>query len=274
MSKAIEQSIKEKLKNISKKEGVAFNALLETLFLERFMVRVAKSQHRENLVFKGGMCLAQYLVIGRETRDLDFLVQKVVTNETKIREMFIEISSIKNEDGIVFEVMDVGLLSIEHKKYPGYRLSIQGNLGQVKQKVSVDVGVGDVVRPRLLDVELLHDKGPLFEYAVTLNAYPPEYIFAEKLEAIIHLGESNSRMKDFFDCYQMIQDKNISKEDFKEAILAIFANRGTKVGLVPDFAELLETRWNGFARLNKITDLKLDTTIRQINVFLNQIGVS
>lgn len=273
MSKAIEQSIKEKLKNISKKEGVAFNALLETLFLERFMVRVAKSKHRENLIFKGGMCLAQYLDIGRETRDLDFLVQKIESNETKIREMFIAISSVEVEDGVEFEVMDVGLLSIEHKKYPGYRLGIQGKLGQVKQKVSVDVGVGDVVRPRLLDVELLHDKGPLFEDAVTLNAYPPEYIFAEKLEAIIHLGESNSRMKDFFDCYQMIQNKDIQKDNFWEAINNTFSNRGTQIGLVPDVAEILAIRWNGFARLNKLPDLKLMMIIDELNRFLKSIGI-
>jgi predicted nucleotidyltransferase component of viral defense system len=273
MSKAIEQSIKEKIKNISKKEGVAFNALLETFFLERFMVRVAKSRYRENLVFKGGMCLAQYLDLGRETRDLDFLVQKIESNETKIREMFISISSVEVEDGVEFEVLDVGLLSIEHKKYPGYRLGIQGKLGQVKQKVSVDVGVGDVVRPRLIDVELLHDKGPLFEDSVTLNAYPPEYIFAEKLEAIIHLGESNSRMKDFFDCFQMIQNKEIDKDNFKEAIHATFTNRGTGIGLIPDVAEILSTRWNGFGRLNKIGDLKLSTVIYEINKFLERIAI-
>jgi predicted nucleotidyltransferase component of viral defense system len=74
MSKAIEQSVKEKLKNISKKEGVAFQILLETLFLERFMVRLATSNYNKNFIFKGGMCLDQYLEMGRETRDLDFLM--------------------------------------------------------------------------------------------------------------------------------------------------------------------------------------------------------
>lgn len=274
MSKAIEQSIKEKLKNISKKEGVAFNTLLETLFLERFMVRVAKSKYRENLVFKGGMCLAQYLDLERDTRDLDFLVQRLESSEASMREMFIEIASIKLEDGLEFEVIDVGLLSIEHKKYPGYRLGIQGKLGQVRQKVSVDVGVGDVVRPRLLDVELLHDKRPLFEDSVSLNSYPPEYIFAEKFEAIIHLGELNSRMKDFFDCFQIIQSQDIHKDNFKGAIHATFTNRGTKIGLVPDVAEVLETRWNGFARLNKITGQRLNEVIVEINNFLKAIGIN
>ncbi len=45
----------------------------------------------------------------------------------------------------------------------------------------------------------MNDKGALFEEGITLSAYPPEYIFSEKLEAIIYLDEANSRMKDFHD---------------------------------------------------------------------------
>ena len=81
MSKAKEQSIKEKLKNKSRKEAIAFNTLLETFFLERFMARISKSKFKENLIFKGGMCLAQYLSLGRETRDLDFLLHKIDSSQ-------------------------------------------------------------------------------------------------------------------------------------------------------------------------------------------------
>jgi predicted nucleotidyltransferase component of viral defense system len=68
MSKASEQSIKERLKNISKREGIAFNILLESLFLERFLVRIAVSKYKDHFIFKGGMCLDQYLDLGREDR--------------------------------------------------------------------------------------------------------------------------------------------------------------------------------------------------------------
>jgi predicted nucleotidyltransferase component of viral defense system len=273
MSKAIEQSIKEKLKNISKKEGVSFQILLETLFLERFMVRLATSKYKENFIFKGGMCLDQYLEMGRETRDLDFLMHKMESNAEKIQKIFEEVSFTKMNDGFEFTGVELDLLSIEHKKYPGYRMSITGKLGQIKQKITVDVGVGDVVRPRLLDVELLHDKGPLFESSISINAYPTEYIFAEKYEAIIHLGESNGRMKDFYDCYQLIQETSISKDNFKDAIQATFTNRGTKLTPIPDIADQLSVRWSGFVRKNKISDLKLSIVILEINNFLKKIGL-
>ena len=43
MSRATEQSIKQKLKNISKEMKTPFNVLLDALFLERFLVRIGKS---------------------------------------------------------------------------------------------------------------------------------------------------------------------------------------------------------------------------------------
>ncbi|MFY7994383.1 MAG: nucleotidyl transferase AbiEii/AbiGii toxin family protein [Bacteriovoracaceae bacterium] len=273
MSKAIEQSVKEKLKNIAKKEGVAFQILLETLFLERFMVRLAASNYHKNFIFKGGMCLDQYLEMGRETRDLDFLMYKIESNADKVQKIFEEVASIKMNDGFEFIDIKLDLLSIEHKKYPGYRMGVTGKLGQIKQLITVDVGVGDVVRPKLIEVELLQDQGPIFETSIKVSAYPPEYIFAEKFEAIIHLGESNGRMKDFYDCMQIIQEASISKEEFKEAIEATFSNRGTKVGLIPDHAVKLALRWSGFVRKNKISNVEIGEVILIINEFLQKIGI-
>lgn len=39
--KEIEQKVKAKLKKISKDEGIIFNNLLETLFLERVLARIS-----------------------------------------------------------------------------------------------------------------------------------------------------------------------------------------------------------------------------------------
>lgn len=193
MSKATEQSIKQKLKNISKELNTPFNLLLDTLFLERFLVRIGNSSYSEKLIFKGGMCLSQFIELGRETRDIDFLLTQVKGNIESIKSMIEEIASIDAGDNFLFSQAEVGELSIEHKKYPGYRISIQGQLGQIKNKVSIDIGVGDIVRPRALEVELMKSKEPLFEKSINLKSYPPEYIFSEKIEAILHLGEANSR---------------------------------------------------------------------------------
>ncbi len=80
----------------------------------------------------------------------------------------------------------VNELSFTHKKYPGFRISITGKVGQIRNKVSIDIGVGDVVRPRVIEIELLKASQPLFEDSISLIAYPPKYIFSEKLARIFH----------------------------------------------------------------------------------------
>lgn len=273
MSKASEQSIKERLKNISKREGVAFNILLESLFLERFLVRIAASKYKDHFIFKGGMCLDQYLDLGRETRDLDFLLYKIDSDIKKVTSIIEEVVRFENEDSIVFTNITVDTLSIEHKKYPGYRLGITGILGQIKQKITIDFGVGDVVRPRMLAVELMKDKIPLFEERLELRAYPPEFIFAEKLEAIIHLDDLNGRMKDYHDCIQIIRDSSIPKDEFRSAILDTFTNRGTTFAYIPNHEEKLGQRWSSFLKRNKTEASDLSQIILEINTFLKLIGL-
>jgi predicted nucleotidyltransferase component of viral defense system len=273
MSKASEHSVKERLKNISKRDGVAFNLLMESFFLERFLVRIAKSQYRDHFIFKGGMCLDQYLDLGRETRDLDFLLQKIDSNLEVVSGVIGEIIHIEHDDSIEFTDLSVDTLSNEHKKYPGYRLGFIGKLGQIRQKISIDFGVGDVVRPRLLDIELMRDKKPLYEERIELLSYPPEFIFAEKLEAIIHLDDLNGRMKDYHDCIQIIRDSSISKDEFKRAILETFSNRETPFCFIPNHEEKLGQRWNSFTQKNKAEQTQLSQIIFEINDFLKSIGL-
>lgn len=272
MSKATEQRVKQKLKTISKDSKVPFNSLLDTLFLERFLVRISKSQYADKLIFKGGMCLAQIIKLGRETKDIDFLLTTVKANLQSTKKIMKEIAAIKINDNFVFTHVSVEELSIEHKKYPGYRVSIQGSLGQIKNKITIDIGIGDVVRPKALDVELINSNGPLFEETISLIAYPPEYIFSEKLEAILYLGDINSRMKDFYDCYRMIEVGVLDKKQLKQALEETLKNRQTTLNQIPTPSKAMNTKWQAFIKKNKIDSLDLSTVVLQINNFLKIPG--
>ena len=68
MNKATEQSIKHKLKDISKTLRIPFNSLLETLFLERFLVRIGKSAYADKLIFKGGHVPGSVFESGSENK--------------------------------------------------------------------------------------------------------------------------------------------------------------------------------------------------------------
>ena len=265
MSKSTEQSIKHKLKDISKRLNIPFNTLLEMLFLERFLVRIGKSVYADKLIFKGGMCLAQFLDLGRKTKDIDFLFTQVKNNIEKIKKIIKDIASIDAGDNFIFSQVEVSQLPFEHKQYPSYRVFIQGQLGQIKNKVSIDVGAGDIVDFKSLEIKLMRAKEPLFEKSIKLNSYTPEYIFSEKLEAILQLGETNSRMKDFYDCYRLIEENILDKNLLKVAIRKTMENRNTELKIIPQPNEQLNIRWESFLKRNKIADLKLSVVISRIN---------
>jgi len=83
--------------------------LWQILVLEIILVRLINSKYKDNFILKGGLLLSKYIDLGRETKDLDFVV-KNIKNETKILfHVFDEISKIKIEDGFVFENIKVNL---------------------------------------------------------------------------------------------------------------------------------------------------------------------
>ncbi len=92
-----------------------------------------------------------------------------------------------------------------------YAYSLETHLDTIVQQVSVDIGFGDVVTPYplSLDYPLLLPDVP----AVELYAYSLETLIAEKFHAMVDRDESNSRMKDFFDVYQLFTYHEIDRAE-------------------------------------------------------------
>jgi|GEM_PF-4381567 len=70
-----EEQIKSRLLIIAKEQNKTFNDLLKPLAFERLLARVGSSPHRSKLIFKGGLCLKQFVDTDRETVDIDFLIR-------------------------------------------------------------------------------------------------------------------------------------------------------------------------------------------------------
>ncbi len=85
--------------------------------------------------------------------------------------------------------------------YPGYRFGLKGTFGRMRDKIQIDVGIGDVVTPTTRELHFFQYKGKpmFFEGEISLVVYPSETIFAEKLETVLSKGAANSRMKDYHD---------------------------------------------------------------------------
>ena len=62
-----------------------------------------------------------------------------------------------------------------------------------------------------------------------LRGYARETVVAEKFQAIVDLGMANSRMKDYYDLWNIGQAFEIDRTRLAMAISATFARRGTAI---------------------------------------------
>jgi predicted nucleotidyltransferase component of viral defense system len=224
-----EQALKDRLQIIAKEKEIPFNACWKQLLLERFLARLARSSHVNKFIFKGGFLLAYMMKIGRETVDLDFLLTRMSTEIKGLQEVFEEIASISSNDGFTFSFESIERLSQPHMEYPGYRTIFKASFAKMKDKIHVDVGVGDVVEPENREIKLFEYRGkPFFEESISLLVYPIETIFAEKLETVLSKGSRNSRMKDFHDLLLLLRDESLqSSKTLYVDVRNTFNNRGT-----------------------------------------------
>lgn len=252
MTSDLEKSFKAKLRAIAKEKNRDPADLWQTLTLERFLVRLAKSEYREHFVLKGGILLSKYIEIGRETTDLDFLARKISNEVEGLKIIFEKIASIDLQDGFLFKEIKARELTHPHMGYPGLEVGMMAYFGKTRFKVAIDIGFGDIVDSIEYSIPLItYSKGGLFEGNVTLPCYPKEFIFAEKLETVIHRGSFNSRMKDFHDLYSMIPSKP-SLDNIEWIVRLVFEHRETMLTLPikydKDELNRLQNFWNEYLR--------------------------
>ncbi len=139
------------------------------------------------------------------------------------------------------------------QEYPGVRVRQTAFLGKVRIPVQIDIGFGDVITPAAVDLEF----PPLLDAAAPrLKAYPKETVVAEKFEAIVDLGEANSRMKDYYDLIALSRLFAFDGEVLSKAVAATFRRRNTQIpaerppGLGTAFATDRQkmAQWTAFTR--------------------------
>lgn len=220
------RSVKTRLLNLMNESGYKYMYLLARYFNERLLYRVSVSQYKYNFLLKGGSLL--YAINGLETRptiDVDFMAHHISRNREHLETIFREILAIECvEDGVIFDLESLRSepITIE-KDYPGTRFYVTAHMDSIVHSMSIDIGFGDVVTPCPATIEfpLLLNDIP----SITIQTYSMETVIAEKFHAMIVRDVSNSRMKDFFDCFQLLTTKSLDENVLFEAIKATFDNR-------------------------------------------------
>lgn len=114
-------------------------------------------------------------------------------------------------------------------EYVGYRVSLNAKFGKMKDKIQIDIGIGDLVTPvEMLFCPFEYKGKPIFEREIRLLTYPVETIFAEKLETIISKGVVNSRMKDYHDITLMMRQPGLlDLQKLRSTLQTTFRHRET-----------------------------------------------
>jgi len=224
----MDASIKARLKNIAKEYKKTFNLILQLYTQERLLYRLSVSEYKDNFILKGGLFLFSMTgFTGRPTRDIDFLAYQILNDMKSIKEIFKNICKIKYNDGVVFDSDSVLVEEIRKEaEYKGVRVKLTGYLGKAKEMLWVDIGFNDIVVPEVItaDYPVLLD----MDYP-KIKMYSFESVVAEKFEAIVSLGELNSRMKDFYDIFILLSEKKFNRDILQNAIVETFKRRGTDI---------------------------------------------
>lgn len=251
-------SVRARLLDLSRRRGVEFQLVLSEFAIERLLYRIGVSSHAERLVLKGAMLLKLWSPDRhRATWDLDLLEQRASTVATVVA-MVRDLCAIADDDAIVFDPESIAGEEIRPAdENAGVRVRLEAQLAGARIPMQVDLGFGDAVVPP-----------PIREWYPTLLdhappqvlTYPREAVVAEKLEAMLTLGVTNSRMKDFYDVQLLAASFAFEGASLAGAIRATFQQRSSPLPsahpfvLTPSFlaAPERQAQWRGFLRRGRL----------------------
>ncbi len=268
-------SILARLLTLAKQRGDDYSLLLNRFALERLLARISMSPHADRFLLKGALLFALwYDTPHRPTRDAD-LLGFGADDEAHLIATFRDIAAMDLSDGIVFDADSVKADAIrEDNTYGGTRITLVARIGSARCALQIDVGFGDAVTPgpqTVLYPTLLGDFP-----APTLRVYPVYTVIAEKYQAMVMLGQANSRMKDFFDLAVIARRTELDGATLAAAMAATFARRNTALpterplALTPPFGEdpAKLRQWKAFLNKNRLDAGSLDDTVTLLHDLL------
>lgn len=194
--------------------------------LERLLERISQSNFKDNFILKGGMLVAAMVGVDlRATIDMDTTIIGLPLERERIATIFQEIIQIDIFDNISMTLKGIEEIR-EEAEYPGLRVTLEASMGTAKIPLKVDITTGDRITPK----EIIYSYKLMIENrTIDVFAYNLETVLAEKLETIITRGVVNTRMRDFYDLFILI---NVFADHFsysllKEAVIMTSERRGT-----------------------------------------------
>jgi hypothetical protein len=225
-------------------------------------------------VLKGAMLLTAWIKTPyRPTGDLDLLAFGEANPDAMLA-AFREMCAVDLNDGVSFDLESLAVdRNRDELEYDGVRIKANATIAGAKIRVIVDIGFGDAVEPGIKELVLpvlLDQPSP------RLRAYPRETVIAEKFQAMVVLGRANSRMKDFYDIWELSRAYEFDKDSLAKAIKATFSRRKTEIpakppdALTPAFASdaAKQRQWKSFVQGIEAEAPELSKVVVDLSEFL------
>lgn len=198
--KLTQAQLKGRLKSLAQKNHADARILIRIYMMERFLERVSTSRYKDNFIIKGGILVTSLIGVAlRSTMDIDTTIKNLNLSETDICQTVEEICAIDLQDEITFQIKQISHI-MDEMEYPGIRITLNAYLGKMPVPMKIDVSTGDIITPGEVQYQyklLLEDR------SIPLWSYNLETLLAEKLQTVLARGILNTRMRDFYDLYEL-----------------------------------------------------------------------
>lgn len=164
-------------------------------------------------------------------------------------------------------------------------MMLEATLDRMRQPIKLDISTDDVITPTAIEYEY---KLMFEDRTISLLSYNTETLLAEKIQTILARGIANTRMRDFYDVYGIIErnEDKIDKDILMEAFRATCAKRETVFSNEEIMStlnkinenEAMEQMWEQFRKKNFfVGDMTWEdvssSVISQIEQYiLNEVG--
>jgi hypothetical protein len=242
--------------------------------LESFLDRLARTQHANDFVLKGGILLAVYGV-RRPTKDVDAEAINASVTAPHIDRVVRDVAAVNVADGVVFDVATIAVAEIrEQAEYPGLRMRVKAAIGEHSITVAWDISTGDPVIPLPTLVKVPRVLGEPIE----MLGYAPETIVAEKGVTILERGITSTRWRDYVDIVRLGQEYGLDQNLLLDSAQAVARYRQVALGpispVVVGYGALAQANWAAWRRkegIENFCEANLDEQMVKVAALLDPV---
>ncbi len=248
---------------------------------EAFLESLSRSRYQDHLVLKGGRALKYLIAMDRPSRDMDFTVYGLSSDQPFIGGMTQEIAFASNARELRFLQVDTQVERTNPYLVYRHHLAyvLQGMVGRIQIDMPFEPLVGATRRsgsiPRL---RLRVAGGIVAPFEVWTQ--PPENMFAEKFHALVKAPDIDQRIyyiRFYYHLFKLIQSGILGADQTCHALKQTFIKRRTRLpetfSPVHGESHTMQMQWERFIERENLRDVpwKFSATVRSIDRFYARV---